>query len=99
MNRRRPVSGPPGQVFQSSVYLPLRGVAAEVGHQAHAEGVGALPAFYHAQVASRLCQALPEAQAPVILSQRMGLKVSWERQKSQEVGCSQVLPNSSKQMG
>lgn len=78
-------------MFQSSVYLPLRGVAAEVGHQAHAEGVGTLPTFYHAQVASRLCQALPEAQAAVILSQRVSLKVSWERQKSQEVGHSRVM--------
>lgn len=73
-------------MFQSSVHLPLRGVAAEVGHQAHAKGVGTLPTFHHAQVACRLCQALPEAQAAVILSQRVSLKVSWERQESQEVG-------------
>lgn len=73
-------------MFQSSVYLPLRGVAAEVGHQAHAKGVGTLPTFHHAQVARRLRQALPEAQAAIILSQRMSLKVSWERQKRQEVG-------------
>lgn len=73
-------------MFQSSVHLPLRGVAAEVGHQAHAKGVGTLPTFHHAQVARRLRQALPEAQAAVILSQRVSLKVSWERQESQEVG-------------
>lgn len=73
-------------MFQSSVHLPLRGVAAEVGHQAHAKGVGTLPTFHHAQVACCLRQALPEAQAAVILSQRVSLKVSWERQESQEVG-------------
>lgn len=73
-------------MFQSSVHLPLRGVAAEVGHQAHAKGVGTLATFHHAQVARCLRQALPEAQAAVILSQRVSLKVSWERQESQEVG-------------
>ena len=78
-------------MLQSGVHLPLRGVAAEVGHQAHAEGVGTLPPFYHAQVAGCLCQALPEAQAAIILSQRVSLKVSWERQKSQEVGCRRLM--------
>lgn len=76
MGRGSPVGRAPGQVFQSSVHLPLRGVVAEVGHQTYTEGVRTLPTLDDAQVASRLCQALPEAQAAVILSKSMSLKVS-----------------------
>lgn len=73
-------------MFQSSVHLSLRGVAAEVGHQTYTEGVCALPTLYDAQVAGCLCQALPEAQAAVILSESVSLKVTCqERKQSQEV--------------
>lgn len=61
-------------MFQSSVHLPLSGVAAEVGHQAHAEGVRTVPSLNNAEVASCLSQTLPEAQAAVILSKSMSLK-------------------------
>lgn len=73
-------------MFQSRVHLPLRGVVAEVGHQTYTEGVRALPTLYDAQVAGRLCQTLPEAQAAVILSKSMSLKVTCqERKQIQEV--------------
>lgn len=73
-------------MFQSSVHLSLRGVVAEVGHQTYTEGVCTLPTLYDAQVASRLCQALPEAQAAVILSKSMSLKIACqERKRSQKV--------------
>lgn len=73
-------------MFQSSVHFPLRGVVAEVGHQTYTEGVCSLPTLNDAQVASGLCQALPEAQAAVILSKRVSLKVTCqERKQSQKV--------------
>ncbi|MEQ2216333.1 hypothetical protein XENOCAPTIV_014434 [Xenoophorus captivus] len=65
-----------GQMFQSSVHLPLRGVVAEMGYQTHPQGVCTIPALDNAQVAGRLCQALPEAQAAVILSKSVSLKVA-----------------------
>lgn len=61
-------------MFQSSVHLPMGGVVAEVGHQANTEGVRALTALHDTQVAGCLCQALPEAQAAVILSKSVSLK-------------------------
>lgn len=86
MGRGSSVGRAPGQVFQSSVHLPLRGAVAEVGHQAYTEGVCAVPTLDDAQVASCLCQALPEAQAAVILSKSMSLKVTCQgRKQSQKV--------------
>lgn len=76
VGRAGSVGRAPGQVFQSRLHLPLRGVAAEVGHQAQAEGVRALPALYDGQVAGRLHQTLPEAQAAVILGQSVSLEVT-----------------------
>lgn len=64
-------------MLQTSLHLPLRGVVAEVGHQAYAEGVCAIPTLYDAQVAGRLGQTLPEAQAAVILSESVSLKVTF----------------------
>lgn len=61
-------------MFQSSVHFPMGGIVAEVGHQANTEGVCALTALHDAQVAGCLCQALPEAQAAVILSKSVSLK-------------------------
>lgn len=54
--------------------LSLGSVVAEVGHQAEAEGVRALPALHDAQVAGGLGQALPEAQAAVVLGKSVSLK-------------------------
>ena len=91
VGRGRSIGRAPGQVFQSGVHLSLRGTVAEVGHQAHAEGVRAVPALDDAQVAGCLCQALPEAQAAVILSKSMSLKVTCQgreqRQRVREGGC------------
>lgn len=66
---------------ESSVHFPLRGVVAEVGDQAHSEGVCTVPTFYDTQVASRLCQALPKAQTAVILGQSVSLKVTCQGRK------------------
>lgn len=60
--------------------LPLGSVVAEVGHQAEAQGVGALPTLHDAQVAGGLGQALPEAQAAVILGKSMSLEEAWWQQ-------------------
>lgn len=75
----------PSKVFQSSVHLPLRGVVAEVGHQADPQGVCTLPALDDAQVTGRLCQTLPEAQTAVILSKSMSLKVTCEGRQQEPV--------------
>lgn len=91
MCRGRAVSGAPGQVFQSSVHLPLRGVVAEVGHQTYPQGVCAIQALYDAQVARRLCQALPEAQAAVILGQSVSLKVPCQDGQTNERAVQNLL--------
>lgn len=73
-------------MFQSSVYFPLGGIVAQVGHQTYTEGVCALSTLYDAQVACCLSQTLPEAQAVVVLSKSMSLKVPCqESQVSQQV--------------
>lgn len=77
-------------MFQSCVHFPLRGVVAEVGYQTYTEGVCTLPTLYDAQVAGCLCQALPEAQAAVIFSEGMSLKVACrekENEKSEGQKC------------
>ena len=75
---------------QPAVDLPLRAVAAEVGHQARTEGVAAVPALHHAQVARRLRQALPEAQAAVVLGERVGFKVTCGREEGESESCAPV---------
>lgn len=70
-------------MFQSGVYFPLGGIVAQVGHQTYTEGVCALSTLYDAQVACCLSQTLPEAQAVVVLSKSMSLKVPC--QESQQV--------------
>lgn len=60
--------------------LPLGSVVAEVGHQAEAQGVRALPTLHDAQVAGGFGQALPEAQAAVILGKSVSLEEAWRQQ-------------------
>lgn len=94
MSRGTSIGRAPGQVLQSSVHLPLRGVVAEVGHQAYTEGVCTVPTLDDAQVASRLCQALSEAQAAVILRKSMSLKVTCqEGEESQRVNPYSLIMN------
>lgn len=64
----------PGQMAQAGVGLPLAGVVVEVGHQAQAEGVGAVQPLHQAQVARRLSQTLPEAQTSVVHGQSVGVE-------------------------
>lgn len=64
------------------MHLPLSGIAAEVGHQADAEGVCTVPTLDDAQVAGRLRQTFPEAQTAVILSKSMSLKVTCQESRS-----------------
>ena len=73
------MSWAPGHVSEPVVDLPLRAVAAEVGHQACPQGVAAVPALHEAQVARRLRQALPEAQAAVVLGEHVSFKVTCGR--------------------
>lgn len=56
-----------------------------MGHQAEAEGVRALPTLHDAQVAGGLGQALPEAQAAVILGKSVSLKEPWRQQQTRKV--------------
>lgn len=74
-------------MFQSGVNLPLGSVVAEVGHQAEAEGVRALPTLHDAQVAGGLGQTLPETQGAVILGKSVSLKEPWwqQQQKTRKV--------------
>lgn len=71
--------------------LPLGSVVAEVGHQAEAEGVRALPTLHDAQVAGGLGQALPEAQAAVVLGKSVSLKEPWWQQETRKVRPSTLL--------
>lgn len=67
-------------MFQPGVHVPLRGIGAEVGHQAYPQGVRAVPTLYDAQVSGRLCQALPETKAAVILGKSVSLEVTCQQE-------------------
>ena len=73
------MSWTPGHVSEPVVDLPLRAKAAEVRHQARPEGVAAVPALHDAEVARRLRQALPEAQAAIVLGEHVSFKVTCGR--------------------
>lgn len=76
VGRRGGEGGAPCQVAQARVRLPLAGVVVEVRDQTQAQGVGGVQALDDAQVAGRLSQALPEAQAAVVHRQGVSVKIT-----------------------
>lgn len=76
VGRRGGEGGAPRQVAQARVRLPLAGVVVEVRDQTQAQRVGGVQALDDAQVAGRLGQALPEAQAAVVHRQGVSVKIT-----------------------
>lgn len=59
--------------------LSLGGARAEMGDQAHAQGICGVQALHRAQVPGHLRQALSEADAHEVHGKSVGVEVAWKR--------------------
>lgn len=77
----------PGNVSNTSVRttcrFPLRGVVIEVRDEPNTQRVRGIQPLDDAQVSSHLSQALSKAQTPVIHSQSVSIKVTYEKKNKQ----------------